>query len=362
MPWLNHTFDPAEVDDSIGYVYDKTGSATHVSAITNGTIRVQVLTTLSSPQAAPSCHIIAYVRGGENLEVAFPVDSVRLSKATTHLDLQGGVEDLSDVSTGDLYKHRYLVNFGEQVCSLRQLLSRSSVSQIFTPQMGLTSSSDLDYMIIRHTKFPVPPGYNTGAYLYSESILTPESNERFCFSQMHPINWVSACYAAQRGAVQVHYSFSGAKIDRCARLSRILGSIDANDDKTIGEFNVGVDDGTTQQISAETLHGLRLAPGTAGQTITHMGNCPVMSAELTDQHQYMFNVTRQENWLRGTSADDTSEVVYQFEMDTYAGSDINKTLTATKHMNIAPDFNLHFFVCTPTVYYSGLLGQAKYEE
>jgi len=359
MPWARIEFDP-EDNKSIGYTYDKSGSCAHSNGLTNGTIRVQVLTTLTSPQATPSCHIIAYVRGGENLEVAYPIDDKDMSRFVTHLDLQAGVDDMPDINTGTMYTNRYLSNFGEQICSLRQVLSRASISQQFVPFLGMANNSGLNYAFIRHTRFPVPPGYNTGAYLESEKILTPSSNANFCFSNMHPINWVSACYAACRGGIQVHYEFDNPITTYASNMTlcRINDTIPNADEITVGTSYLAVTNGGTKQGAAVAMHAIRQGVGCGGNVITDTAQCPVISAELTDQHQYLFNNTRQENWLRGSSADDTDNNTYQLQVSGSMGSDNYKLKLLNKYMNIAPDFNLHFFICTPTVYYSPDLGQA----
>lgn len=358
QPWLNMSFDPTD-SLSIGYQYDKTGSASHVNSYTNGTIRVQVLTTLSSPQATPSCHIIAYVRGGENLEVAVPQMDDQVYKNTTHLDLQSGIESFSDILTGQSYQHRYKVNMGEQIASLRQVLCRSTLSQFLTPFQSALNCT-MGFCNVRMTRTPAPPGYDTGAPLYSEKIVAPGTNARFTFSFMHPINWVAPCFAAMRGGIQVNFAFSNGQNHRMdlARITRVQTLISANDAKLVGS-HINLISGIDQNTSAVTVHSAVMGNGASGTAMTNIENCPVLSAELPDQHQYLFNVTRQEDWLRGTSTDDSNRHTYLVDAKGYIASDTYKAVSLEKYMNIAPDFNLHFFVCTPTVYYSSSLGQAK---
>ena len=358
-PWLRTLYDP-EDGQSIGYDYGKTGSASHCDNYTNGTIRVQVLTTLTSPQATPSCHIIAYARGGENLELAVPVENEDQQKYSTHLALQAGIEDMPDISTGAFYDNRYLVNMGEQICSLRQLMSRSSLSQKFSPAVGDTTGYDLDLYLIRHTRTPVPLGYNSGAYLESQKIVTPGTDSGFCFSYMHPINWVSACYAAMRGGIQVNYvSAPGSSTYiNSMKLNRVKCEIGSGDDKTVGELNPGPSYASTLQTAASTIHSMPLSTGTTACVLSSGAQCPVLSGEMTDQHQYLFNLTRQENWLRGTSIDDSNQLTYQFELQYVVVANAARTIQLDKYINISADFNLHFFVCTPSVYFSPSLGQA----
>jgi len=177
---------------------------------------------------------------------------------------------------------------------------------------------------------------------------------------MHPINWVSACYAAMRGGIQVHYMPNAAYSTHIngMKLNRIFGLITANDDKTIGELNAGPTYTDTPQVANSKMHSIRYAPGTGAAVLTNGSACPVLSGEMTDQHQYLFNVTRQEYWLRGSSVDDSDDIIYQLEVNYGVLGNSQKVAQFDKYMNISPDFNLHFFVCTPTVYYSPDLGQA----
>jgi hypothetical protein len=362
-PWCKCILDPMDTL-SIGYHYDKTGSANHYNEITNGTIRVQVLTTLSSPQAISSCHIIAYVRGGENLEVAVPSTTTNVSHNTTHLDLQVGSE--GDILCGQQYDKRYLINHGEQIVSMRQVLSRASLSESYLYWNNPTADWDMkDFSLFFH-KYPNAPGYNQGSYLYSEGILVPESNHRFCFSLMHPINWVSACFAACRGGIQVNFAFVAprtneypvvATIYKLTNDSVVVNSLDQEFTTTTGAVA-----SASLQYNKAATRMLQIPPGTSGLSRVVLNECSNLSAELPDQHIYLYNSTRQESWLRGSEWDDTYYNSYRLSIQGPTVATYNRGATVEKYMNIAPDFNVHFFLCTPTVYYSTTLGQGAYDE
>jgi len=353
FPWCRCNFSPSNTGE-----YGKTASITHTDQYTNGTIRVQVLTTLSSPQAAPSCHILAYARGAENLELSVPNSTYLLDKCVTHLDMQVGTE--SDIVTGQQYDERYKVNFGEQIVSLRTLLSRASLSSILTP-LNVTTTKDMVISRLHMGRYPFPIGYDTNAYLYSEKLTAANENARFTFSYMHPINWVSACFAALRGGIQVKFQFTQqnevVQEAQFIRMSSITRS--ANSSLETG-YIANVDDYGDNQSMTREVWSINRYTGRNGIVLTNMNECECISAEMPDQHQYLFNSTRQEDWLLGTSWDDTDYYTYWLQFYATDGSGLNKSFRVSKYMNIAPDFNLHFFVCTPTVYYSHDLGQPKY--
>lgn len=359
-PWCKNPFDPAD-DNSIGYDYGKTGSAAHVDSITNGTVRVQVFTTLTSPQAAPSCHVLAFARGSPSLEMAVPRD-IGASNLSL-LTLQSGEE----IQTNQSHPQRFHVNFGESITSLRQVLCRSSLSHIYKPFSRLASSNFQYVIVIKRQRLPASPGYNSDAYLYSESMLTPTTNARFTFSYMHPINWVSACYAGLRGGVQhtVLYdspnTFGKIGAVKAARRHGLIGANDATLDTNPIALTAG--NGAVQthvEYAYPLMHSTR---GGMGLTSTHSEIMPSLTFEVPDQHQCVLNTTRQSDWLLGSSFDDTrtTHLEYFADIRVDGGNDLLGDLRL--YMNIAPDFNLHFFVCTPTVYWfdSDNFGQPKYD-
>lgn len=354
-PWCRMDYDPEDALN-IGYVYDKTASITHYNGFTNGTIRVQVLTTLSSPQATPSCHIVAFVRGGENLEFAVPHMQTALERESTHLELQSGESD-GDIVTGQQYDKRYYVNFGEQIVSLRQVLSRSTLSSSYAPLLDMATSSDSALLRYDFSRWPRPPGYDTNAYYVSESILS-SGNKRFSFSLMHPINWVSACYAGLRGGLQLNVLFENAvnedyifaKLYRRAYNSIAVNSAIQEGD-TVDNLIIY---GGTQQAAIENIRSTLVA-GTCGVVMAQQYN-DTLACELTDQNPYLFNGTRQETWRTGSAFDDSHRVTYSLQKYV-SGAATWKKEVHHHFYNIAPDFNLHFFVCTPTVYWSSNLGQ-----
>lgn len=348
--WSQLIFDP-EDDKNIGH---NDGSGAHVFPYTNGTISVKVLTPLSSPQAVPTCTLIAFVRGGDNLEYSVPHEPPHY---TTHQDLQVGRE-LGD--TNQVVPQRFSMQFGERVSTLRQVLSRTSISQIYIPYTDQSAISQYGYRIyFRRT--PNPPGFNTGEYSYAESVITPETNARFTWSFMHPINWVAPCFAAMRGGIQNTISVEGiSSAPATIRIVRRNGFINTNATELCGYTkNYGVNTASLDDYRADIIQDHQAQNSPSGMIAFNTNSTPSCLFEATDQHAAVFNTTRQEQWLRGTSVDDTYNEHYEV-LTTATPSDFEYT-HVVRACNIAPDFNLHFFVCTPTVYYCTDLYTEKYE-
>lgn len=326
--------------------YGKGSLASPNPPYTNGTVKVEVLTPLSSPQATPSCHIMMFVRGGPNLELAVPRS---LPNKTTLMELQVGEESGGTIVTQQVVPERFRLHFGERVNSLRQLLARNYVSQEYFP-FGEENVSTLWHYDLRFRRVPNPPGYCEFDYLYSESIETPYTNKRFTFSVLHPIQWVSACFAAQRGGIQTTLDLDGCPSqDVVAYISRRLGTIPDNSDTFIGSKTLW-GTLTSQQTTVQLVAQERQSEDTTkGVFKNNFSITPSVTFEATDQHSALFYQTRQEIWLRGSATDDSNTEYFNVDYNGYYSAN-DRSVRLVRSCCIAPDFNLHFFVCTPTVY------------
>lgn len=321
----------------------------------NGCLRVQVLSVLSSPQATPSVTILSYVRGAANLEYAQP-RSLQIDPVT-HLDLQSGSED---VESNKKHNQEYLVNFGENVVSLRQVLARSTLSQIIPSQSGSSADPAAGCRSTVMSRLPAPPGYDTKSYLESEVIATG-SNAYYTFSYMHPINWVAPCFAAMRGSTQVKLVTSlDSSFGEKVYLDRYEQSLAANSAYTVGSNGYTYNPSENSQGTNEAAFSYHqhIPYGGGGIAIADEGG--VLSAEVSSRTHCLFNTTRQENWLLGTSHDDSDRDLLVYNRYYIRGGSTYTPLCTSKYFNIGTDFNLHFFINVPVVYYNENLGAEKY--
>lgn len=320
----------------------------------NGVLAIHVLTLLSSPQAVPSCTLYVSVRGGPNLEFAEPTT---LPQSVTHLEIQGG----SDLSVGKTHPQEYLVNYGENIVSMRQLLSRSTFSQRYYP----VADSAFDFVgtsaaWVTTSLKPCPFGADESAHLYSESVVTPETNVRFTFSSMHPINWIAACFVAVRGSTQIllelgdpannSMSFYVERGDfvRVANQNYLEGARN-------GYLTAGAVD---QQTSVETAYEYRIT-GQTGMARANRATGNILHVEAESRTRHLFTNTRQEDWLLGDSKDGSDSDYLKVYVDFNAELAMD-LIHIDKYVNIGPDFNLHFFLNTPVLYTTAGYPNAKY--
>lgn len=333
------------------------GGIDFVPGQNNGVLSLQVLTPLSSPQAAPTCTILASIRGGPNFEVAVPRD---FGQYRTPLTLQSG-----EVTVGKQHPQEYLVNFGENITSLRQVMSRSTFSQRFYPNADATLDAPgiADSLLVL-SRFPHPKGYDLNAPLLAESLVTASTNKFYTFSEFHPINYVSACFAGVRGSIQDMYVIgdpANLLIDAAVQKSNLTRIIQSA--KLEGEITKYVRTSYDQQNSVQGDYQYNLSlRGEEGMALTKTPTGGVLHIETPSRTRHLFNSTRQEDWLRGTTWDDSDTDSVALELSYATGDELSQLIRVDRYMNIGTDFNLHFFVGVPIVRANTVLGKPKYEE
>lgn len=324
------------------------------SQFNNGVFAIEVATPITSPQAVPTADIYVFVKGGANFELAVPGD---LGLDYSHLVMQSGQE----VTAGKQHPQEYLVNFGENITSMRQVLARNSLSETFYPFKDETFGTNSGVSaIFRITPLPCPNGYDVNATLYSESIVTPTTNERFTFSYMHPLNWVAVCFGAMRGSIQNLFTMDGT-LPTSATYQYTRASRAANSNYLIGYGDRNRSWNFTRQICTEYSYDRNHFTGQPGMAMANPSIGEVLHVEVAPKSTYLFQTTKQEDWLVGNSWDETDVFSGHLELTTNMSTPLNEILRVDKRVNIGTDFNLHFFISTPLIYYSTALGQPKYE-
>jgi len=318
----------------------------------NGTLRMQVLTTLSSPQAAPTCNVMVFMRGTETLEYANPRS---VNPYNSHLEIQSG-----DLEVGKVIPERYMINFGENISNLRTLLRRAVLSDIqntyVSPSAGYTSCFNM-----QTGRFPRPRGYDTNAYTESESIVTPTTNEYFSFTNTTPLNWIAPMFALNRGSIQhtMNYVTGGAAPTKFSINRLTSDTIAANNSGQHLTYNrVHNRAATVQTFMEADLTSDAEYSTESGIAMTNCVNQSSLTVELPMMTGAICMYNKQDDWLLGDSEDES-------DYDNYAISVlVDETTTNLGHIeryiNIGTDFNLHFFLGCPEVYYSSSMGQLKY--
>jgi hypothetical protein len=170
----------------------------------NGVISVRVMNRLTAPEATSDVDLLVFVRGGEDLTLAGPVD---IQPSWTHSAIENTVLQSEKVyclgnSGDDTDVFREV--FGEQIVSLRELLHRSSLSCMMTGPITNTVDGTT-VVVVPFKRYPRPPGfYDNG---WDSAIDSGGINAYpYNYTRMHPINWVVTCFVGFKGSVNVTFN------------------------------------------------------------------------------------------------------------------------------------------------------------
>jgi len=184
------------------------GTLTINNLYDNGLITVRVLNTLSAPTTTTSVDVLVHVRGGPDFEVANPVgpaDSYAAAQTISFYAPQS--EEIGETKTQekdvvDMHKsspvdHQYLVHYGENIRSIRQLLRRYQYVQ------GESFSGPIAGYVGKFEKYfykpPVTPGYAGVARLTANKIVGA-GTFKYNFANMTFLSWFSNAFLCYRGS------------------------------------------------------------------------------------------------------------------------------------------------------------------
>jgi len=333
---------------------NSTSSTTYQDGYSNGTLRMQVLTTLSSPQASPICNIMVFVRGSETLEFANPRD---VNENFTHLELQSG-----DLQVGKCIPERYLVNFGENINNLRTLLRRAQLSEILYAPAEAASSNTTGMLYMNTGRFPRPRGYDTDAYFESESVVTPTTNEKFSFTNTTHLNWIASMFALNRGSIQQTFNYVATDespdhfcIVRSPEQTRSANSLENH----FQHEDFQIRGGAAQTNEQRDFASKRWLAGAGGAALTNCHNQSSLTVEMPMMTGAVCMYNNQADWLIGNSEDESH--INTYTLTVVRDDQYDQFGAVARYVNIGTDFNLHFFLGCPEVYYTPDLAQEKYE-
>lgn len=223
-----HILDIGEVDDieiEIPYhqatawlKYDPTitdnwtpGNANAPRAgIDNGGLTITVLNNLSAPSSG-SVNILAFIRGGDDFEFANPADHIGCDSTNPipsmwDVQAEDHVELIADRVTlgskASVAAERYDMNFGECICSLRNVLHRSTVVDtvpIPTTLAGFVAGYQKVYRIM-----PASGGYYPNlAWPVTANKTLAAGTYQYSYNTMHPMTYVAGMFLGYRGGANI---------------------------------------------------------------------------------------------------------------------------------------------------------------
>lgn len=321
----------------------------HVPNITNGTLAVRCVTALTAPTASSTIQCIVSVRGADNLEFASPQDvSTKYSffasqsaeyEETTSQQIVAGHAP-STAAPG-----RFLINHGENVVSLRQLLRRMQYSRSTDVSASVTAGT-MKYYAEQFFRLPIQPGYDPTGIHVAKGIIVPASNFPYNFVAMTYLSWLTPSFIGTRGSVNwaVNIDAQGSSTVKQIQVARYTLTPITNYASAINTTAIGSNGVVANFYCNIASYGA----SSAGAALQNQLTNGAISFQAPMYSAYKFNVTSPSNSTTVLGQDDTSRQSLRLTMNVDATSITD--IKSHWYTGAGTDFTLVFFLNVPTVF------------
>lgn len=332
------------------YVFPYGNDASWVNDDTryNGTLTVRVLTKLTAPVPTADVPILFYIRGAENLEFASPIEVGENISALT-VQSQDVYDETSpseiiDVGggTGGPDPHRYRMNHGEAVKSLRTLLRRFNLSEVY-----LNSAANSQPCVIykdRFSRFPLQYGYDTHGIHSAKGTVTPASNFAYNFTKNTVFNYLAPAFIGLRGSTFWHINVESQ--EPLSVVSVVRAPWDT------GDASRGVTYQNSTSVSGHAaFHMANLSACAAGAALTNQRTSASLSVGCPNYTLAKFEYCNPYNFSSPTISDGTAGENLVLNISTNNSIVANSpTMKVFKYFSVGTDFNFFFFLAVPCYY------------
>lgn len=352
-PWLKNY-----IPNPIQNVYTVNGSdvnqANYGAGFHNGLLVMRVLNVLTAPVGTSSIDVVVSVRGAENLEFANPVSPPQWSQWTTQSKrvFETPVEaDTIGEAQGES-PERFAVNMGECVRSLRQVLRRSYLNEVW--EVASDTTNQLAIVSHTQTRFPLTYGYDPAGFWTGKGLITTASSFPFNYTLNTPYNWLAPAFAGVRGSMMWHYNFynqsTGTFAQHPVKVTRTATASQAGGGTARQYFSQATKTGTNDAYFY--MKNLESSGGGLAltNTITNSGvsvSLPNYSQSLMQSTDAATAITPQRSVLATSSDEDfaTLEVLLH-----PAQGQTTRCATIEKYCAAGTDLSLNFFINVPVWY------------
>lgn len=351
LAWLRPP--PIGTQSSIWWSIGTTPSFNHVLGQTNGTIVMRVVTGLTGPTSSASIPIMVSVRAAENFELAMPTDpqqnfSVFVSQSLTEYDASPSVEVIAGNAPSTSAPSRFLVNFGENVVTLRQLLRRYSLTACHVNNVSVTNSNFMTVWI-NFSPMPPFPGFDPGGLGDAKGLTATTTTFPYNWTINTPLLWLASAFIGRRGSLNHTFNVDKYSIPRNITVNRVSGGVNP--------AAINFDNNGTTYVGPSTSADNILFAGSnparstaAGASVTNGTTQAGLNVQLPMYSAYKFITTDPLNSTVYNGQDDSQYNSYVLTVDM---SQIDAASTAVikifQHVAIGTDFSLHFFLNVPTL-------------
>lgn len=330
----------------------------------NGLLSISVLTPLMSPVTPQNLTLLMSVKGCENFEFANPRSSLGISGSTappSFFNVQGA--DVVDteatlVNFGDegaKHPHRYALNFGEQIVSLRTLLHRMSIYDTSFP--GSSSATKISVIEKSYSRLPPSFGYDPNGFSTAVPLISGVSAP-FNFTPTHPITYVTGMFGAFRGGVNYTANVGNDLYPYVGdiRVVRLTDTTDPNARR--GYITSTLNSGVTNSAAVRHFNNTTAYnSGAAGSAFTNTQTSSAISWNQPQMSGVNFNFcdTKYSNY--GNAQDQTnlecSKLVVSLKQS--GASTVSAVTTITTYAGTGVDYTCLWWLCCPTLdYYTAI--------
>lgn len=338
-----------------------TANFLHTPGFTNGSMVLKVVNALTGPTATTNIQILISVRAADNMVFAAPADlnARQLYPFVPQSDEYDSLpcEQITPGNnSGGSNDSIFLVNMGEKVISLRQLLRRTSLC---FSDCWITGTQGNRYGMRQvYNRMPPPPGFDPNGRTQAKKLTAPLVTAQYTWSTMHPITWVSRAFIGYRGSINWTSAYA------CSNINSPNFMISARSETGVSQFiqnsinDSGITPGAQQKgvlYSNDAAVGLYSGFATcsqAGEAATATNTNGGITINSAWYSQYKFNTTSAvfNSGLSGTPPDDSDLGFLVTKIIKYTFGNTENAVVL-QHAAIGTDWSVNFFLNVPTSFY-----------
>lgn len=324
----------------IGWSTSTTPSIFRTDSYDNGYFTIRVQNVLTAPILTSSVDIHIFVRAGDNFEFADPTDVdtshtmsyfVPQSEEYISKPINGKVQ-LGDVAHGT--DKQYLVHFGEQVVSLRSVLHR--MNRLECERIIPSSSANTFQQVEKiAARLPKCPGYNPNGTSVANKQGTGTYNYNFC--NMTSLVYLANAFLGYRGST--NYTFN---LGNNTPIKEVVTFRAQNTSAGLNTLNATIT--TSSQFAREGCGPSCETGASLTNQITQAG-VNVAYPMFT----YWKFLSTDPNKGNVPGAEDPEMLTMRFNL-AFPSTTITDNVIISTYVAAGPDFSLHFFMNSPSLY------------
>lgn len=322
---------------------------TYNGSFDNGSITLRVLNQLTAPVLTSEVDVLVYVRAGKDIEFAnpTPVDtSFRISPfapQSEEITVPIIAESVTLAPTKCSTDDQYLVHYGENIRSLRQLLRRYELVQV--EGVIPTSSASFGHFSKGFYKCPLQPGYRVNGYANANTIVAAESPYGYNFTHLTALSWFAPAFLCYRGSM--NWTFDVTAPYACQHLRVVRDNVSgAAADLTVTQTAYT----TANQLEAMTRQYNN--SGASGQSLTNQLTQTGINVQVPNYSRWKFQSTNPLLNNQGSSIDgsDLDRFILQGAFPTPVSLTNASPTIIHSYAGIGVDYGLYCYLNVPTFY------------